>query len=354
MTAILNKIQSKIKAQGQLPVDELMQIALYDPEHGYYTTKEHILGAQGDFTTAPEISQLFGETLSLWVAHAWQLMEEPDSFTLVELGPGRGTLMLDMLRSLHKVLPSLYNKLNVYMVEISPRLQQTQQDLLKEHAHKITWCASINDLPDLTNSAIIGNEILDALPLKQFTLSNGTAYERVITLDEQNNLQFTQSQNLVDLSHLKTEGHESTIEWHPKLDNFVLKLQEKMQKGYILFIDYGDLGWAETLQALQKHKSVDILTTLGEADLTMQVNFDHLKTILGETTSYNEMRHFLAEFAIGIRAAQLVKQNPSMEEQITWQLNKLLSPTEMGTLFKVLMYRTKDLPETIGFSHANF
>lgn len=353
MTAILNKVKDKLKSQSSIPVDELMQIALYDKEHGYYTTKKHVLGAEGDFTTAPEISQLFGETLSLWVAHIWQLMKSPSTFTLVELGPGRGTLMADMLRSLQKVLPELYNNLTIYMVEISPNLQQVQREQLGSFKDKISWINTIEDLPNLENSAVIGNEIIDALPLKQFSFSENLKTERVVKLDDNNQLTFAEEESNTDLSQLNYSDSDKTVEWHPNLDAFILKLKEKMQKGYILFIDYGDLGWADTLQALQKHETADILTTLGEADLTMQVNFAHLRQLLGAQTSYNEMRNFLAEFAIGIRAAQLVRQNPAMEEQITWQLKKLLSPDEMGTLFKVLMYRTEDLPETIGFSHAN-
>lgn len=353
--AALNKLKTLIKAQKDeaLSVDAFMRFALYDPEFGYYTSKEHIFGAEGDFITAPEISQLFGETLSLWVAHCWQLMGEPEHFTLVELGAGQGTLMSDMLRSLEKTLPQLYEQMTVLIVDPSLKLQEKQRKKLHNHKEKITWFADVKELPVLKNAVLIANEVLDALPLKQYVRTEEGFKEKLIKLDNQEQLSFSQSSQLSDLSHLHIEADETTVEWDKSLEDFLDILKEKMQKGYMLFIDYGDLGFADTLQALHKHKSVDILSSVGHADLTMHVNFKQVRQHLGAQTSYNEMRHFLAEFAIGIRAAQLVKQNPLAEAEITWQLNKLLSPTEMGTLFKVLMYKTKELPETIGFSHAN-
>ena len=317
---MLEKIlKEKIAAQGSISVAEYMQDCLYHPDYGYYMTNNPF-GEKGDFTTAPEISQMFGELLGAWVVDSWQKLGSPDAFKLIEGGPGRGVLMADMLRTLQKVAPDCYAAANVTMLEISPSLIEIQMKNLAEYSN-IYWAIDINDI-DLNEPTIfIGNEFLDAFPIQQFV--DG------------------EEQQIINDGKIKFKLNGDITETSPSQDEFLRTLKNKVNNCIALFIDYGSEGSADTLQALMNNKKVDVLTNFGKADLTAHVNFAKVKDILGEQNcSYTKMGQFLINLGLPIRAAKLLDNSDTPEEKLDIEqaAYRLLHPSQMGSLFKVLCW----------------
>lgn len=300
-----------------------MQLALYDPEYGYYTTREPF-GRGGDFITAPEISQLFGEMIGLWIADFWLRSGSP-KMRLVECGGGRGTLMQDILRTT-KNLPNLHTRLQVTMVEISPRLIALQQAALTEYPF-IAWAKDLGDIPDDCFTIIIGNEFLDALPIKQYVGDT----ERKIILNAKDNLVFSVNGNI----------HEEC----PALEGVMHLTARLMQKGgACLWVDYGygDAAPSEgTLQAVKAHKYHNIFADIGEADLTALVDFaavaKHAENVSLKAWPLITQGLFLERMGIRTRADNLAKKaTPQQKSELEQAVERLLSPQQMGTLFKVI------------------
>lgn len=291
---IKEQILSEIQANGAMPIDRYMEIC----NTHYYSTRDP-LGAGGDFTTAPEICQIFGEIIAVWAIQKWQEIGSPEDFALVEIGAGRGTLMADLLRAA-KVLPAFQPE--IHIVEISPVLREKQ----KAAIGKGTWH---EQLPNLDIPAIIiANEFFDALPIKQFV----DGEERKIT-EENGALSFTHpARNVVEAS--------------PVSDEIMQQMAADYQGGII--IDYGYVtGTGDTFQALRQHKKVNPLEDSGEADLTAHVNFGILAEICnGNVTTQGE---FLLRYGGAIRAKKL-----GLESDFA----RLASPDQMGELFKVLTF----------------
>ena len=306
-----------------------MQLALYDPEYGYYTTREPF-GRGGDFVTAPEISQLFGEMIGLWIADFWLRSGSP-KMRLVECGGGRGTLMQDILRTT-KNLPNLHSQLQVTMVEISPRLIALQQAALQQYPF-VSWAKDLGDIPADCFTIIIGNEFLDALPIRQYVGDT----ERKIILNTNSELEFSIN---------------GTIrEECPALEGVIHLTARSLQKGgACLFVDYGYADAAPpegTLQAVKAHQYHNIFADIGEADLTALVDF-------GAVTKHAEnaglIAHplitqglFLERMGIRTRADTLAaKANDAQKLELRQAVDRLLSPTQMGSLFKVLCLTHKE------------
>ncbi|MBV9287039.1 MAG: SAM-dependent methyltransferase, partial [Hyphomicrobiales bacterium] len=180
MSALLDEIKAIIADGGPITVEQYMQIALTHPDHGYYMSRDPF-GAAGDFTTAPEISQMFGELLGLWAAEVWASMGSPHPVRLVELGPGRGTLMGDALRAA-RIVPAFREALDVWLIETSPTLAAMQHELLLDAGAAVTWAPNLKDVPD-GPAIVVGNEFLDALPVRQLVRVNGQWRERTVRLD---------------------------------------------------------------------------------------------------------------------------------------------------------------------------
>jgi SAM-dependent MidA family methyltransferase len=180
------KIVRLIEANGPLSVADYMALCLYDPESGYYMTREPF-GVSGDFTTAPEISQMFGELVAIWLFSTWHTLGAPSPVTLAEIGPGRGTMMKDMLRTLGRIDPGFPGKARIAMVETSPRLTEIQGTTLGESAGAIEWHGSIATLPP-GPLLVVGNELFDAVPIRQYVKSGGRWCERAVGIDEPGNL----------------------------------------------------------------------------------------------------------------------------------------------------------------------
>ncbi|MGQ0526700.1 MAG: class I SAM-dependent methyltransferase [Alphaproteobacteria bacterium] len=317
-----------IRGQGPLSVAQFMALGLAHPQHGYYM-KQDPFGREGDFTTAPEISQMFGEIIGAWTADIWMQLGSSENFNLVECGPGRGTLMADLMRSTKNV-PGFHEACKIHLIEISPALKEKQKEALPPY--KVQWHARLDTLPQDAPLILIANEFLDALPVQQYVQTGEGWQERFITVDESNRFEF---------SPLSTG---EIIESSSARVSFVENLCALLEKttGAALFIDYGALysGTGDTFQAVHKHKSVNVLEHIGYADLTSHVDFEALVKniherkikISGPVTQGN----FLKANGIEARAAQLFAQAPAQKADIENSLKRLVDSDQMGTLFKVI------------------
>ncbi len=346
------QIRSIIAKKGPITIVEYMSLALSEKTHGYYIKKDP-LGKAGDFITAPEISQLFGEMIGVWCAHTWQAMNFPNPVALVELGPGRGTLMKDLLRATRHV-SGFHNALSVQLVENSPALIKTQKATLAQEKVSISWHNTINELPNHVPLLVVANEFLDALPIHQYRKTKTGWHEVMVALDNQNNLTFQLSSSpTTTLSiDLATEG--DIYEYCPSAIAVMqeISLRIKTQGGAALFIDYGYLEdvFKDTLQAVKEHHYHPVLKDPGEADLTAYVNFSLLASVAKKAGVCVfppvTQRDFLTALGIRVRAATLLQKSPAYEVS---GLERLIDPAQMGTLFKCLGLTHPSLRTLIGF-----
>ncbi len=323
-----------------------MKVALQDPKYGYYAQQQAI-GVHNDFITAPEISQLFGETLGFWLLSRWEQLGCPSPFILLELGPGRGTLLADLLR-IASQKSSFINSLHVYLVDINPYLKKSQKDALSKY--KPQWFDSVSaaleksqDLPMF----IIANEFLDAFPIQQYEMTPTGWYERGVHLSSQGKVEFSLNEKVLDLKNIsfpQTAKQGDIYEICPEAINIIKQIGSYLNhcQGSALFIDYGYTeGIGDTFQALYKHHHISPFEHLGEADLTAHVNFDILLKKLNEFPSLSKhislQGDFLKHWGIEIWTEKLV-QNASFSQKNSMikALNRLLSPHQMGSLFKIL------------------
>ena len=186
-TPLETEIRRLITIAGPMPVSEFMALCLSHPQHGYYRTRDP-LGSAGDFTTSPEISQMFGELIGLWVASVWHLMGSPEHLRLVELGPGRGTMMTDALRAA-RVVPDFRKAVAIHLVETSPTLQSRQQQTLARADVSVRWHQTLSEVPD-GPTVILANEFFDALPISQAVKQADGWHERIVDVDQVGNLAF--------------------------------------------------------------------------------------------------------------------------------------------------------------------
>ncbi|MBI1364079.1 MAG: class I SAM-dependent methyltransferase [Proteobacteria bacterium] len=342
-------LEEKIAAEGPISVADYMATCLYHPTLGYYMSRDP-LGAEGDFITVPEMTQMFGELLGLWVADCWIKMGRPAPVQLVECGPGRGTLMLDVLRAISQVMPDLSKTLNVHLVEISPHLKAKQQATLVAHGN-ISWHTSLADVDLSQPTVLLANELLDALPVHQYFLKNGQYFERLVTT-ACSGFEFTYATEPTDTGHdgLLSDA-PATITIYPAGDALLADIRTRLN-GYALFVDYGGSGHADTLQAQRHHKMVDPLAYAGESDLTTHVDFGHVHAILGTGASTAmDMGPFLLALGLASRATILMERAPDDETraQIATVTQKLVDPNKMGSHFKCLACRSSGLDIPAGF-----
>jgi NADH dehydrogenase [ubiquinone] 1 alpha subcomplex assembly factor 7 len=362
MPEFREKLINLIKANGPISISEYMTQALCHPKFGYYM-KQDPFGKKGDFTTAPEISQMFGEMIGIWVANYWNMAGKPAKIYLAEMGPGRGTLMQDILRAI-AVLPDLKNAAEVHLVEISPALKTIQKECLTDY--NITWHDSMDDLLKAANDAplyLIMNELFDALPIRQFQMSKACWHERMVSItQDETALQMVLMPDPVTSSLvpevIRTANEGSLYEVCPAGDALIDNIATHIKKtgGAALIIDYGydKYSTGDTLQALENHKYADIFEKPGDADLTAHVNFKNLQVIAAHTsakvTKITSQGAFLNQLGIMARAEKLLlKASPQQQQDIYSALNRLLSEDEMGSLFKVLCVHDGTVPEIIGF-----
>jgi SAM-dependent MidA family methyltransferase len=344
MTALETRIRGEISRDGPISVERYMALCLFDPAFGYYNAREPF-GAQGDFTTAPEISQMFGEMLGAWWVSARQAMNLPD-MALAEIGPGRGTLMHDMLRTIGKLdkgaLPS------AHLVETSHRLTQKQKDRLKSLDASVSWHAGPDTLPERP-LGIVANELFDAVPTAQYVKTGPDWLERTVRIGGADQLEFGIGTKRLD-ERVLPSGHVAQpagqiFEHAPERLKLLRTMARRIKRhsGFALFIDYGHAGpgFGDTLQAVKKQKYASVFYDPGEADLTTHVDFASLAAIArAEGLAVHEIMNqgdFLKGCGIGARAQRLKSgASAAAAERIDSALRRLTDNSEMGSLFKVL------------------
>ncbi|MGC1503168.1 MAG: SAM-dependent methyltransferase [Sulfitobacter sp.] len=334
-----NHITARIAAQGPMRIDEYMTTCLLHPTLGYYTTRDPF-GAGGDFITAPEISQMFGELLGLCIAQTWLSQGAPAPFTLAELGPGRGTLMADVLRACRGV-PGFVEAAQITLLEASPTLRRIQTETLT--GHSVTFIDKLDALPEQP-LFLIANEFFDALPIRQFLRDGAGWRERQVGLSGDTltfGLAPAQPQPALTARLKDTQDGdlvESCAAIAPIIDTICVRIAA--YGGTALVVDYGD--WqqtGDTLQALRKHQKVSPLDTPGDADLTAHVDFAALAQAAAPCahSALTPQGVFLERLGITQRAQTLAAQlsNAALETHIAAH-HRLTHPSEMGNLFKVM------------------
>jgi len=359
MTRLADHLAECIRLDGPMPISRFMAMALGHPQWGYYISRDPF-GSAGDFITAPEISQMFGELIGLWCAERWQALGAPNPFILAELGPGRGTLMADALRA-GAALPGFSQAVQVHLVETSPVLRAAQKTALG--SRPVVWHDHIADLPPGL-AITIANEFFDALPIRQFQRGADGWHERMVGCKD------GRLCLLLDPAVTPTSPLAATIERAPngaivevssaRID-IMRALAQNLVKhgGAALIVDYGhgESGPGDTLQAMQAHKFVDILAAPGTADLTAHVDFQ----ALGEAAHQAGARTFgpvtqtafLNQLGIATRAGSL-QQNatPAQAEAVRAALHRLTDRDQMGQLFKVMAVTTAGSDRPPGFAEA--
>ncbi len=352
------EIRHRIAVAGPMPVSEYMALCLGDPQHGYYMTRDP-LGARGDFITAPEISQMFGELIGLWMASVWKQMGTPPQIRIVELGPGRGTLMKDALRAA-QVMPGFRDALSIHLVEISPVLRDQQQRTLS--GLPVSWHASLQEVP-AGAAIIVANEFFDALPVNQAIKCGDDWHERRVEINADGNLAFTAATDplpqferlLPPAASAASEG--SIFEW--RSDTAAMHLGRRLAKdgGGALVIDYGHAqsGAGETLQAVGRHAYADPLMAPGSLDLTAHVDFQALARAVeamgAEAFGPIAQADLLHRLGIETRAAMLKAKAGVRGADIDAALARLTGHgrTSMGTLFKAAAFAHRSLGVPPGF-----
>ena len=355
MNATKEKILRLIHTQGPISVAHYMAIALTDPESGYYMRCDP-LGR--DFITAPEVSQIFGELIGLFFVQAWEDRGRPRRFHLVELGPGRGTLMADLLRTA-KIRPGFGDAAQITLIEASPVLRDIQAKTLT--GAQVAWRKDLREVPADGPLFLIANEFFDALPVHQFIRRNGRWRERMVSVDG-DDLTFAATPDPVPDSivpvHLRDAPEGAIFETSPASQAIAHDIARRIREtgGAALVIDYGHAtsGVGDTFQAVRANRFFDPLSEPGEADLTCHVDFAALASAARQAEGYvfgpAPQGSFLESLGIHARAERLRRAAPENAAEINQAVDRLINPLQMGMLFKVMAICEDRSPGVTGFS----
>lgn len=332
--SLRDRLTAQIRASGPMSLAQYMHACLHDPDFGYYATRP-ALGENGDFITAPLVSQMFGELIGLWAVETWARLGSPAEFRLVEMGPGDGTLMSDLLRAA-RLSREFTEAADVWLVEVSQPLRDRQRQTLGDH---VSWAASLAEVPGGTPLILIANELLDCLPARQFVRTDKGWAERMVGLDEAGALAFGLA-GAPAVERLAPVG--AILEHSPAQAALGDELAARIvaDGGAALLIDYGRAvpGFGDTLQALRRHKKESPLAGPGEADLTVHADFPAVLAAAAaqgaQTPQILTQGELLVRLGIGARAEALANARPDLGDTIERQLERLVSPDEMGELFK--------------------
>lgn len=348
MSALKTRLVELIKALGPLPVTDYMAACLFDPKHGYYMSREPF-GRGGDFITAPEISQMFGELIATWLIAAWRELGRPPRSMIAEIGPGRGTLMKDVARTIGKLEPALSESGSFHLIETSERLSHVQAAMLEESDGPFTWHSTIDELPRRP-LFIVGNELFDAVPIRQYVKTGQGWRERCVGLDAQDDFVFLAGAGSLDPALLPPDASAAPqgalFEIAPARSALMEQIASRIASdtGAGLFIDYGHLetGIGDTLQAVRSHRYDDPLAHPGEADLTSHVDFAALADAVRSVGLDPEMTSqglFLLEMGLLERAGQLgANAGDAVRNRLQSEVERLAGPQAMGELFKVISF----------------
>lgn len=365
-TPLALKIKERIRREGPIGFDVYMQMCLADPDHGYYR-HQLAIGAEGDFITAPEISQVFGELIGLWCAVVWQQMGSPSKLNLVELGPGRGTLMRDALRAV-RIVPGFRDAISVHLVDSNATLRASQQAALADigvalhfHDDALQALASPSGIP-VEPTIVIANEFLDALPISQSVFADGSWHTRMVALDGETSalIPVTGPQCSPSTSFpADRAAHEGDIlETCASFEALAQLLGKRAATAPLaaLFIDYGHTasGLGDTLQGVAGQVYVSPFHAPGEMDLSAQVDFQSFSAACQSAGLHTDgtvsQGEFLGRLGIVERASRLMSANPARAGQIEVGVARLIAPTGMGSRFLALGLRSPDLAPLPGLA----
>ncbi len=370
-------ISDRIAKSGAITFAEFMELALYHPQYGYYTTKAVDIGAQGDFFTSPHLGKDFGELLAVQFAQMWEILGKPAAFTLVEMGAGQGILAVDILKYLYKYYREFFNSLQYIIVEVSSGLKQQQQQLLQGVADKVKWCSLEEILNNSITGCIFSNELVDAMPVNLFSLQDGQLGEIYVTTSENNTFielcsapstpKLAQYFELVGInlaslaSNYRSEINLAALDW-------LSAISQKLQQGYLLTIDYGysaaryynPMRSQGTLQCYYRHQyHNNPYLNIGQQDITAHVDFTALER-WGEKcglqkVGFTQQGLFLMALGLGERIATISTDNASDLSQLLQRrevLHQLIDPQGLGG-FGVLV-QSKGLPPDIPLKGLTF
>ncbi len=366
MTELRDYIQRLISRGGPITLERYMELALAHPVHGYYMTRDP-LGSQGDFVTAPEVSQMFGEMIGVWCADYWARMGAPDRVNLVELGPGRGTLMRDLLRAA-KIVKPFFAALRICFVETSPVLRRVQKAKLENAGPPVAWFNRFEDVP-AGKTIVIANEFFDALPAQQFVRTADGWHERNVGMNRDGSLCYSFAPAPERSIHLDSRvGAILEINHCAIREMSAIAKRIVMDGGVALAIDYGytQPGVGNTFQAVRRHAYVDPLDDPGNADLTTHVNFAALAEAarLAGARVFGPIPQgdFLTRLGVRERATALASNSDELratrvQSELARLIGKNIGDPEdftnvvgMGGLFKALSVTQNDGPEPAGFA----
>lgn len=361
------ELVSKINFTGPMSISQYMQEVLTNPAKGYYTTKEKVLGAPGHFVTSPEISQMFGECVAIWIVHEWMKMGSPRPLQLVELGPGHGTLMQDIIKTIRRLTPEDVKHLQVHLVETSPNLTKAQDAKLRRFESEIKsirWHSRLSEVPK-GFTFFIANEFFDALPIHKFFRDPKTRnWQELLVGTNNEELSFVKARQRT-LANQYVENNSyfdqmEAIEISPKSGVVMQTISERIVQygGAALIADYGysenkDIKHRDTFRAFKNHKLTHPLKDVGLSDLTADVDFGYLNQFTGENTlTYGPVSQaqFLSQLGISVRCNLLKDHNPKLSEELDQSLDMLINPMKMGTRFKFFSVFSKSMQKI----HSDF
>lgn len=361
---LLRRLRETIDRAGPISIAEYMRLCLTDPEDGYYTTSGGI-GREGDFITAPEISQIFGELIGLFFADYWQRSGRPSFVRLVELGPGRGTLMADILRA-GETVPGFSEAVSIDLVELSPKLRMLQGKALAPSGHEAVWRDDLQDVPDDAPIYLIANEFFDALPIRQFVRSANNWHERLVGWDcDDGSLAYSTSEAISPFETDFADVDVGDIAEHCPLAREIasgISRRIAHRGGVAVVIDYGYEGPAvgDTLQAVRRHAYADPLSEPGQVDLTGHVDFAPLKSaaIQEAAVAWGPIPQgaFLRRLGLEERLAVLANEkSDAVVSSLRIAAERLVGVRQMGRLFKALAITSPTGPAPAAFqvSDAN-
>lgn len=344
-------IKDLIKINGPISVSTFINEALFNPKYGYYTN-ENPFGVKGDFITAPEISQVFGELIASYLISLWQNNYQETQINLVEMGAGRGVLMQDFLKISSKI-PNFMEKTTINIIEISPKLQKIQKNTLKNYKN-IKWWSNFDDFYQNNQKKpifFIANELFDCFAIDQFVKIDDFWVEKLVNLDQKNALNFVfsgKNEKINEKINKLTNNlgkNGDIFEYSKSGEDFMSQLSKAIKKtrGIAIIIDYGYVqnNFKDSLQAVKKHKFSNILENIGKSDITSLVNFKKLEEIARNNQLESwivTQKEFLESLGIEIRRQKLLANKTEKEQDlINSSINRLIDKKEMGELFKVLI-----------------
>ena len=355
----MNLLEKLIYKKKIIPLDKFIDIALYDKQLGYYENKK-IFSRDGDFITSPFISSIFSEMISIWIVSYWIYLKKPKKINILELGPGNGLMINQIINSLKKI-KTFDAKFNIYLHEKSESLIKVQKENLNNFKN-IVWIKNINKIKQYP-TIIIANEFFDAFPIKQFFKINSNWHEQCISFKD-NIKKIIYFKNKINNNILKKYSKffnvdkSKIIEYPVKIENYLNSISKIIKKnnGIFLTFDYGysDIVGKYTLRAIKKHKIVDLLKEYTDCDITFDINFNILKNIFKKNNvrfiGAVSQNFFLQKLGIMERASQIVKkQNVIDSKNLILSINKLINPKEMGNTFKALAFCNKNCKFNLGF-----